>query len=138
MKYLSILFLILACISYAINQLWYHGKLIWSHEGIGFWGRASDKRKYKPYLRGHTTYMPAPNTWYYRTFKIKYQERFPLSATMLVSFTDGLHLNQHFFIGFFIMAIVTYQPLLQIGWMISGYIGLWLLVFNICYRKLSK
>jgi len=33
----------------------------------------------------------APDTWYYRTFSLKYKEAFPLSATLLVSWTDAWH-----------------------------------------------
>lgn len=33
----------------------------------------------------------APDTWYYRTFDLKYKEAFPLSATLLVSLTDKWH-----------------------------------------------
>lgn len=36
--------------------------------------------------------IPAPDTWYYRAFALKYQEKFPLSATALVSLTDRWHL----------------------------------------------
>jgi len=33
----------------------------------------------------------APDTWYYRTFSLKYKEAFPLSGTLLVSWTDAWH-----------------------------------------------
>ena len=34
---------------------------------------------------------PAPGTWYYKAFNLKYKERFPLSATQLVFLTDAWH-----------------------------------------------
>jgi len=44
------------------------------------------------YATENGKYLPAPNTMYYRTFKISHKERYPLSATLLSFTTDGWHL----------------------------------------------
>src|SRR5688572_13398486 len=97
MTFLSLLLLTHAIAAYTISQLLQHGKFI---SDSTFWGASSWKRKYKvKWLRSKDgslpdfgQFVPAPNTWYYRFFKIIYKERFPLSATFLVSITDGYHL----------------------------------------------
>lgn len=58
-----------------------------------FWNPdESWKNKYQVNTEGELT--TAPNTWYYRTFDLKYKERFPLSATALVFTTDAWHLSK--------------------------------------------
>jgi len=90
---ISLLLLIPAIAAYSISQLQQHGKLRWSYLKIeSFWGEFGWRKKYKWDEQG--TFLPAPKTWYYRFFKIKYKERFPLSATFLVAITDGYHLSQ--------------------------------------------
>jgi len=90
----SIISFILSIVAYGISQLQQHGKLRWTKSYNGFWGEESDKRKYKKDLSkdplGYDLFR-APDNWYYRFFKIKYKERFPLSSTFLVAFTDGYH-----------------------------------------------
>jgi hypothetical protein len=92
---ISLSSLALAIGFYSVGQLVNQGKLKWSKEGRllrGFWDDDSYLRKYK--LTPESTVMKAPENWYYRFFKIKYKERFPLSATFLVNLTDGYHLMQ--------------------------------------------
>ena len=57
----------------------------------GYFSPGTDhwKRKYKRASGGQL--VPAPNTWYYRFFNLKYKERFPLSATLLVFIVDKWH-----------------------------------------------
>lgn len=111
--YIYVLPIVMSTMCYAINQLWYEDKLRWITNGDGFWGKDSWVRKYKckytllktgSFIR---EFDKAPNTWYYRFFKIKYKERFPFSATFLVMFTDGMHLTQHFYFIFLVLSMVT-------------------------------
>lgn len=87
-------FLLLSVVAYSISQLQQHGKLKCSTLTYGFWGSGSWWRKYKTETDSRFTLAKAPDNFYYRFFKIKYKEKFPLSATFLVSFTDGYHLMQ--------------------------------------------
>jgi len=48
----------------------------------------------------------APDTWYYRSFGLKYKEAFPLSATLLVSWTDAWHRYKALSMAFLRMALV--------------------------------
>lgn len=101
----AILSLAVAMYCYAISQLQQHGKL--KFEG-SFWNEDSWVRKYKwraaskDPLGYDIIPMPekAPDNWYYRFLEIKYKERFPLSATLLVFTTDGYHLFQALFFSF--------------------------------------
>lgn len=58
----------------------------------GFFGRDSWKRKYK--LDHLDNPVNSENTFYTKLFNLKYKERFPLSATLLVFLTDGFHFFQ--------------------------------------------
>lgn len=89
---LAILFLIMAVGCRAISELANHGKLKWSKEPTSFWGSMSYLRKYKE--GKDTVLVPAPTTYYYKLFNLKYKEAFPLSATFLVFATDGMHAAQ--------------------------------------------
>lgn len=64
------------------------------------------KNKYKQPLE------PAPKTKYYKLTGLKYKERFPLSGSLLVAFTDKYHAYQLGFKAFICAAVVTYKPLL--------------------------
>ena len=86
----SLLALSIAC--YSVRELQAHGKLRWQEDEDGFWNNNSWTRKYATDDKGF--FIPAPKNIYYRFFKIKYKERFPLSATFLVSITDSYHLLQ--------------------------------------------
>jgi len=65
-----------------------------------FWGKKSWWRKY----RQSAPFLPK-KTLYYRLFKIKYREAFPLSTTALVFLTDGYHLVQWFMLKFIFIAV---------------------------------
>lgn len=94
---LSLLSLALSIACYSISQLIQHGRFKFSKGYYGFWDEKSYERKYKRNRDvdplGYEKY-PAPDNWYYRFFKIKYKEAFPLSATFLSNFTDGYHMCQ--------------------------------------------
>jgi hypothetical protein len=124
---MSILFFILAVCCYAITQLQMHGKL--KFKGM-FWSKESWTLKYK---WKSVPNMFAPDTWYYRTFEIPYKERFPGSATIFVSLTDGYHLVQMFMKILLCLCIVTYRD--YFGWYDA--IGYWILFgifFTLTYK----
>lgn len=136
---------IFSVICYTIKELAAHGKLKWATETYGgglpkFWEQDSWMRKYKKDKINTEAYKfeGAPNNWYYRFFKIKYKERFPGSATIFVTLTDGFHLMQFLFKLFLIGSLVSYKEMVN-PW-IDGliYFGIWQLVFNVVYRELSK
>lgn len=101
MKLIAFLLLIPAIACYTMIQMYGFGKLRWSKPGNGFWGYASDIRKYK------FPHELAPDTWYYRFYNLRYREKFPLSATLLVFLTDGYHLMQ-FFMFIFLSLSITF------------------------------
>jgi len=88
----------------------------------------TSKNKYKQPLQ------VAPGNWYYKLFSLKYKERFPLSGSLLIAFTDAYHAWQLGFKVFFSVAIVTYRPLLGWGDALI-YFFLFGVVFTIAYRK---
>lgn len=74
--------------------------------------------------------------WYYDHFKVRYVERFPFSATLLVFVTDAYHLAQWFAIKFICLAIaintpapVVYFFLLWLAWVIA---------FQLVYLNIKK
>lgn len=99
MELIALFLLAVSIGAYSISQLQQHGKLMFDSP---FWDASSWKLKYKiEWIKCRDGNLPdlgqftlAPNNWYYRLFKIKYKERFPLSATFLVALTDGYHLTQ--------------------------------------------
>ena len=136
---LALILLALSIACYSVSQLQQHGKLHWQSlsKMYSFWGEWSDLRKYKrdhdPTGVVHYLRVVAPDNWYYRFFKIKYKERFPLSATFLVSITDSYHALQS--LSFLSMAGSIY--------LFSGinFFAIWLgiLFINfIIYKLLSK
>lgn len=128
---------IFAVIVYSIQELHAHGKLKWMGEEESFWGEHSDRRKYRQ-TNPEGWVIDAPDTWYYRFFKLKYKEAFPGSATIFVIFTDGYHLMQFLFKLFLIASLVTYKEMVN-PW-VDGliYFWIWQLVFNVVYKELSK
>lgn len=130
----------LAIASYTCSQLVTHNKFILSKKShLGFFGLDSWRRKYKSRMgkdvpRGSFDFIDAPSTWYYNLFKIKYKEKFPLSATLLVWTTDFYHLSQFLFLLFISLSVV---PLL--GWTYG--IAFWILAHVIhftLYRTLQR
>lgn len=132
---LSALLFLAAVICYSISQLQLFGKLKWMDNEDGFWGIYSWKRKYKiAWSADDKGFLKAPDTWYYRFFKIPYRERFTLSATLLVFLTDGFHLMQFFFKLLFCAA---FYPLTN-WWFPFVLWLLWTIVWNLCDKYLTK
>lgn len=140
----SAIFVALAATCYAYNTVWYfHGKKS-KKPPFSFWGKESWNRKYKRYpyvdpMQAQQKYqlIAAPDNWYYEITKIKYKEKFPLSATVLVFLTDGFHLVQWTMIKCLILAmIVRYDHGITFMWGngICLYI-LWLIFFNVVYTR---
>lgn len=139
---LSLLSFAAAVVCYVISQLTIQGKIKWNTSG-GFFDEDGWMRKYKVTWtedvnmdfmnRWQFEIHPAPKTWYYRFFKIKYKERFPMSATLLVFLTDAYHLMQFWFKIFMALAFV---PL--VGWWAVAYWVLFGVVFTICYKLFSR
>lgn len=86
------------------------------------------KNKYKQPM------SPAPKNWYYRFFKLKYREKFPLSGSLLVSLTDKYHFYQLIFKLLLCTSIVLYRPVLGL-WDAMIYFVLWGMTFTLSYRK---
>jgi len=79
---LGFMSLALSIVCYSVKELQAHSKLRWQKGYYGFWDEKSHYRKYKKdWSKDPLGYdrFPAPQNWYYRFFKIKYKERFPLS-----------------------------------------------------------
>lgn len=131
----SIALFIFAVIAYAIKELYSHSKLNWGKH-TDFWGNNSWMRKYN--FKGDMYHDLPPDNWYYRFFKIKYKERFPGSATIFVTFTDGFHLCQMLFKVFLIASLVSYKEMVN-PWVDGGiYFVIWGVVFTLVYKDLSK
>lgn len=98
----SLILFSLAMVAYTLSQWAIHRGYSEKVDSNSFWGMNAWSRKYK---------FPndAPDNWYYKLFNIKYQERFPLSTTLLVFLTDGYHMCQFFFHIFIIASIVTFE-----------------------------
>lgn len=127
---MSILFLVMALVSYSIRELLYHHKLKWMTDDDGFWGEVSDKRKYKRPLK------PAPDTWYYRYNDLTYVERFPLAGSFLVSLTDAPHQLQFWFFNFLALAFT-----LALGfnwWLLLGMLIGVRVIHGTFYKLLSR
>lgn len=130
---LELLAFILAASCYAVSQAVVHGKF--NLYGGEFWNDMGFLRKYNrkgdPYNYG---LIYAPNTWYYRWFKIKYKERFPGSATIFVFVTDAYHLFQALFKIFLCLSFAPQIGLIWAGilWVVFG------IVFTITYRYVQK
>ncbi len=85
------------------------------------------KMKYKDPLER------AKRNWYTQLFKLKYKERFPLSGSFLVAFTDRYHRYQMFFKILICAAIVMYRPLFWFDSLI--YFVAWGITFTLVFRK---
>ncbi|HMG89606.1 MAG TPA: hypothetical protein VK589_06090 [Chryseolinea sp.] len=118
MTYLSLILFALATVFYCMSQ-----KRVFAESDE--W-----RNKYKQPMR------PAPNTWYYKMTGLKYKERFPLSGSLLVLFTDWYHHFQFWFKAFLCTSIAFYAPLFGY-WDALLYFVLFGLVFTIVYKLLS-
>jgi len=112
-------------------------------EKVRLWMGESWKNKYKQiklYGTEDYVFIPAPNNRYYRFFKLKYKEAFPLSATLFVAFTDNYHL---------ISAIISFNLIFLICLYYSHsfwlfcilFLSLWMMnkiVFHLTYYRLFR
>lgn len=130
--WLSILLLGLAAPLYAYCALHDEGKLKGFGPDEGFFGFNQYRRKYK----NGDLLTPAEKNWYYRFFKLKYREAFPLSATFLSSLTDGYHSFQLVWKALIIAstAILTPWPW---TFFLTGF-SLFTFVFTVGYKLLSR
>lgn len=114
-----------------------------SYDG-SFWGKDSWVRKYTTSSFEHVVFDLAPDTWYYRLFKISHKERWPGSATIFVWLTDGFHLMQFFMIWCIIGAILTFRGLDGLGpwywWIILAglYRAVWSGTFTLFFSIILK
>lgn len=115
----SLILFAVGVVFYALSQAVMHNKIPDNHDAK----YASPKRPGKGL--------------YYRLTGVKYVEKFFLSATLLVSFTDKYHKFQLGFKAFTCAAIVCYQPLF--GWW-DGllFFVVFGLVFTVMYRMPFK
>lgn len=128
----SLLFFALAAVAYAISQLQMHGKLMYPGQ---FWDLDSWELKY---ANDEGVLVRAPKNWYYSYFKIKYKERFPLSATLLVALTDGYHLMQLIMKLTLCVAVITYKPIIGLYIDAILYYVVFGGFFTLFYKQLSK
>lgn len=132
---LTLLAIAIACRS--ISELSLHGKLRWNKGYYGFWDDKSHYRKYKKNWNadplGYDRY-PAPKTWYYRLFNLKYKERWPTSATFTVAFTDGYHLCQFFYHLFLSLAVALLIDISYFPWIWIGVVLVHATIYRICQR----
>lgn len=133
---MSIALFVIAVIFFALKELAAHGKF--NDKPTGFWGVDSWKRKYA--FNGD--YVLVPNeghkNWYQKLFRIRYKEKFFLSSTLLVMFTDSMHFFQFLFKVFLCLAMALHEPILI--WWLEAVIAFVLfgIIFTLCYRILSK
>lgn len=103
----------------------------------GFWGRNGYKNKYKQVSNVRTSqgviqsFVPAPNNWYYRWNHLKYKERFPLSTTLLVAYTDVHHFAQLVVTRTIFIALSAPQD--QFWQALGVYTLLWWIGFSITF-----
>lgn len=96
-----------------------------------FEDRDSWNNKYKQPLE------PAKKNWYSKLTGIEYKEKFPLSASILVMFTDDYHRWQFYYKVLLCASIVLYNPLFGL-WDAGIYFVLWGVTFTITYSKNSS
>lgn len=94
----------------------------------GYAGKSDWTNKYAKDSQG--VLIPAPDRSYYRLFKLKYKERFLLSATALVMFTDRWHLYKT--LGVFAsrtaLALLIWPNILPAWW---GLLTIWVALFAV-------
>lgn len=116
-----ILLLILPPICFAIMWImkFKHDQSIWAKtDQHSFFGSKQWTRKYSATTlagrmngKNYYDFDKAPSNWYYKLFSLKYKERFPGSATILIHFTDAFHLAQFIAINCYCIVITYYA-----GW----------------------
>jgi len=86
-------------------QFHYSGSTFENFDNDQFWNpKISDRNKYA--TDDFNRMIPAPDHWYYKLADLRHQEKFPLSATALVSLTDGWHLAKLIY-NWSLMIIIT-------------------------------
>ncbi len=144
METLLIILFSLAALCKALADSCAHGKNRWSKAEGDFFGHKSDERKWAdPQLRRaadlpiKVEYGPpfAPDTWYYRFFKLKYKERFPGSATIFVAVTDCWHLANSFMVTFVSVGVAFLTP--HPVWAFVVLRALWGIAFSVGYKLFS-
>jgi hypothetical protein len=102
----------------------------------------SYKRKYK-YMSnygGVVTLKKAPNSWYYRMFRLKYEERFLGSATIFAFITDAFHLGQMLMNLALIGAVTSFAyripTLTQFLWIVVVFKISWSAFHEYCFAHL--
>ena len=72
-------------------------------------------------------------SWYTKLTGIKYKEKFPLSASILVALTDDYHRWQFYYKVLLCVSIVTYRPIYYI---LDGiiYFIVWGIVFSLTFK----
>lgn len=138
MNLLNIISFCLSVVAYSLKELQAHGKIRWANHPSNFWWSDSWIRKYKIDPKRSNQFIPAPDNWYYKLFKITYKEIFPLSATALVFLTDGYHLMQFCYKVLFIVSLVTYEPIFNMVWDFIIYFVGFGVVFSLTYKLASK
>lgn len=148
---ISLIFLFLAGAARGLAELtgYEHADSIFSGKvpADSFWGGQMWKRKYRRNKYGALYPYPLPGMrrlqkMYYKTFRIKYQERFLLSATALVWLTDGMHLANYLMkfclIGACMTAWWSYDRWTDVPLIILGYILAWTGGFNLTYSVIFQ
>jgi len=128
---LSMIFLAVAAAAYGITSRIQHGNFKWSRDQYDYWGNNSGRRKYR------FPYLPPTNNLYAKLARLSYRESFPLSATVLVSLTDGFHMTQFFVIKFIILAVIFFRGEPTIWTFLIAW-AVWCVFFNITYVGLKK
>jgi hypothetical protein len=125
--------------------VFHHGKSIFSGRvhPLSFFGARSDLRKYRYSKEQIAAAYHAPETWYYKTFDIRYKERFPLSATVFVFLTDGFHFSS-FLSKVLIVCALIFSPLgTEHTWQMAVVLALyystaWALGFFLSYNLIFQ
>jgi hypothetical protein len=111
MNYFTFILICISGLAWGFLSKNLFGHSVRQNNPAGFWGKESWLRKYK--LDHINRPIPAKKSLYNKVFKLKYQERFPLSATLLVFLTDGYHLTQFIAVNSLLLeiALLTHQTL---------------------------
>lgn len=136
---ISVVALLIAAGFKALAESCAHGKNRWAPHSYmstgrgGFWDSQAWRRKYK---WDNGTPVPAPSTYYYKLFNLKYKEKFPGSATIFVSLTDCYHASFSMMVSFIVLAVAIWTP-----WPIAFFIGarvVWGIGFSVAYKLVCK
>lgn len=111
----------------------------WEMFRNGYTGKTDWTNKYAKDSQGKL--IPAPDKLYYRLFRLRYKERFPLSATALVMFTDRWHLYKT--LGVFAnrtaLAVLIWPNILPVWWGLPtiwvALFAVWATGFHITYSR---